>query len=76
MSKKKERKIKRLQRLPIWTVILQMVLTELIIFSLTIFICAVSVFGIINTLILNNAKDCQTVIQYVNEIFILMIKTM
>lgn len=67
MSKKKERKIKRLQRLPIWTVILQMVLTELIIFSLTIFICAVSVFGIINTLILNNAKDCQTVIQYVNE---------
>ncbi len=67
MSKKKERKIKRLQRLPIWTVVLQMVLTELIIFSLTVFICIVSVVGIINTLILNNAKDCQAVLQYVNE---------
>ena len=67
MSKKKERKIKRLQRLPIWTVVLQMILTELIIFSLTVFICFVSAFGIINTLILNNAKNCQTVIDYVNE---------
>ena len=67
MSKKKERRIKRLQRLPIWTVVLQMVLTELIIFSLTVFICIVSVLGIVNTLILNNAKDCQTVLEYVNE---------
>ena len=67
MSKKKERRIKRLQRLPIWTVVVQMILTELIIFSFTVFICVISVFGIINSLILNNAKDCKTVLEYVNE---------
>ena len=32
-----------------------------------VFICAISVFGIINSLILNNAKDCKTVLEYVNE---------
>ena len=67
MSKKKERRIKRLQRLPIWPAVLEMILTELVIFILTIFICAISVFGILNTLILNMAKDCNTVIQSVNE---------
>ena len=67
MSKKKERRIKRLQRLPIWPAVLEMVITELVIFILTIFICAISVFGILNTLILNMAKDCNTVVQSINE---------
>ena len=67
MSKKKDRKIKRLQRLAIWPAIVEMFIAEFIIFALTIFICALSVFGIINTLILTNAKECRTVVKFVNE---------
>ena len=67
MSKKKEKRIKRLQKLPIWPAVLEMIITELVIFILTFFICAIAIFGIINTLVLNMAKDCNTVIQSVNE---------
>ena len=67
MSKKKDRKIKRLQKMAIWPAIVEMLIIEIILFSLTVFICAISIFGIINTLIINNSKECRTVIQYVNE---------
>ena len=67
MSRTKDRKIKRLQKLGIWSVILEMVITELVIFSLTVFICVLSLFGIINTLILNNSKECRTIVEYVNQ---------
>ena len=67
MSKKKERRIKRLQKLPVWPAVLEMIITELVIFSLTIFICTLAIFGIVNTLVLNMARDCNTVIQYVNK---------
>ena len=67
MSKKKEKRIKRLQKMSIWPAVLEMIITELVIFSLTIFICALSIFGIVNTLVLNVAKDCNTVIDSVNK---------
>ena len=67
MSKKKDRKIKRMQRLAIWPAIVEMLITELIIFVLTIFICALAIFGIINTLVLNNSKECHTVVEFVND---------
>ena len=67
MSKKKDRRIKRLQRLPVWPAVVEMIITELVIFSLSLFICALSLFGILNTLILNIANECQTVVQAVEE---------
>ena len=67
MSKKKDRRIKRLQRIPIWSAVVQMIVTEFIIFSFTVFICLLCLLGIANTLILNAAKESQSVIQYVNE---------
>ena len=67
MSKKKDRRIKRLQRLPTWPAFVEMLVTELVIFTLSIFICTLAVVGIINTVVLNNAKECQTVVQYINE---------
>ena len=67
MSKKKDRKIKRLQRLPIWSAIVGIIITDFVLFVLTVFICSLSIFGIINTLILNNAKECNAIIQSVNE---------
>lgn len=67
MSKKKDRKIKRLQRLPIWSAIVGMIITESVLFVLTVFICSLSIFGIVNTLILNNAKECNAIVQSVNE---------
>ena len=67
MSKKKDRKIKRLQRLAIWPAVLEMIITELVIFSLTVFICAISMFGIANTLVLNMVKECRGAIELVEE---------
>ena len=67
MSKKKERKIKRLQRQAIWPAIVEMFIIEAVIMAMSVFICALAVFGIINTLILNNSKECRTVVQYVNK---------
>ena len=66
MSKKKERRIKRLQRLPIWPAIVEMLVTEFIIFALSFFICALAVIGIVNTLVLNNTKKCENIVRYVN----------
>ena len=67
MSKKKDRKIKRLQKLPIWPAVLEMIIVELVIFSLTIFICAISMFGIVNTLVLNMVKECRGAIEIVDN---------
>lgn len=67
MSKKKDRKIKRLQNMPIWPAVLEMIITELVILSLTVFICTLSVFGIINTLVLNKVKICRDVVELVND---------
>lgn len=67
MSKKKERRIKRLQRLPIWPAVVEMLLTELVILSLSILICTLAVIGIINTLTLNMVKDCRTAVELVND---------
>ena len=67
MSKKKEKRIKRLQKMPIWPAVLEMIITELVIFSLTIFICAFSLFGMINTVVLNMMKTCRSAVELVNE---------
>ena len=67
MSKKKDRKIKRLQRLAIWPAIVEMFIIETVILAMAIFICSLAIFGIINTLILNNSKECRAVVQYVNK---------
>lgn len=67
MSKKKERKIKRLQKLSIWPTILGMIITELVIFIFTVFICGISLAGIINSAIINTTKDCYKVVNYVNK---------
>ena len=67
MSKKKDRKIKRLQKLPIWPAVLEMIIVELVIFSLTIFICAISMFGIVNTLVLNMVKECRGAIELTED---------
>ncbi len=44
-----------------------MFITELIILTLTVFICALALFGIVNTIVINTAKDCRVVVQAVNE---------
>ena len=67
MSKKKEKRIKRLQKMPIWPAVLEMIITEFVIFSLTIFICAFSLFGMINTVVLNMMKTCRSAVELVNE---------
>ena len=67
MSKKKDRRIKRLQWFPIWPTVLQVIFTEFVILSFTAFICALAGLGIINTLIINNAKECRSIVQSVEE---------
>ncbi len=67
MSKKKERKIKRLQKLSIWPTILGMIITELVIFIFALFICGLALAGVINSAINNTTKECYKVVNYVNK---------
>ena len=67
MSKKKERKIKRLRRRAIWPAVVEMIITESIILVLTGAICVLALFGIINTVVMQNMKESSTIVQTVNE---------
>ena len=67
MSKKKDRRLKRLQRHPIWPAVVEIIITETIIFTLTTAICILALFGIINTVFMQNLKECRTIVQTVNE---------
>jgi EAL domain-containing protein (putative c-di-GMP-specific phosphodiesterase class I)/GGDEF domain-containing protein len=67
MSKKKERKIKRLRKRAIWPAVVEMIITETIIFVLTSLICLLALFGIINTVVMQNMKESSTLVQTVNE---------
>ncbi len=67
MSKKKEKKLKRLRRFSIWSLIVEMVIVELVISGLAFFSCALAVCGIVNTIVLNTAKDCNIVVNSINE---------
>ena len=67
MSKKKDKKIKRLQCLPIWPKILEMILTELIIFALSVFISLLAAYGVINSIVIQNVKECRLIVQSVNK---------
>ncbi len=67
MSKTKEKKIKRLQCMPVWPKILEMIITELIIFVLSVFISLLAGYGIINTIVLQNVKEAYTVVNSVNK---------
>ena len=67
MSKKKERKIKRLRRRAIWPAVVEMIITETIILVLTSLICVLALFGIVNTVVMQNMKESNTLVQTVNE---------
>lgn len=67
MSKKKERKIKRLRRRAIWPAVVEMIITETIIVVLTSLICLLALFGIINTVVMQNMKESHTLVQTVND---------
>ena len=67
MSKKKERKIKRLRRLSIWPAVVEMIITESIIMVFTLSICVLAIFGIVNTVIMQNVRENQTIVETVNK---------
>lgn len=67
MSRKKERKIKRLQHVTVWPTILGMIITLIVIFVMTTFICAVAFSGLVNSTLINSIKECKKVVQTVNE---------
>ena len=64
---KKERKIKRLRKRAIWPAVVEMIITETIIIVLTSLICVLALFGIINTVVMQNMKESSTLVQTVNE---------
>lgn len=69
MSKKKDKRIKRLQRLPIWPSILSLIIVEIIIFVISLFLCWCTVAGILNTIITQSEKACRSVVKTVNEYY-------
>ena len=69
MSKKKDRKIKRLRRLPIWPTVVSLIIIEIIVFVLSFFLCWCTLTGIAATVITQSEKECRSVLKTVNEYY-------
>ena len=67
MSKKKERRIRRLQRVTVFPTVIGMIISLLIIFSLSFFVSTLTFTGITNSIIIKNFEECNTVVQFINE---------
>ena len=69
MSKKKDRKIKRLRSIPIWPTVLSLIIVEIVVFSLTLFLCWCTLSAITMTVITQSEKECRSVLKTVNEYY-------
>ena len=69
MSKKKEKKIKRLQHAPVWQRVAGIIITRILVIGGTIFMSSVAAIGTINTVFLNNMEDARKVVQCFNETY-------
>ena len=67
MSRRKEKKIKRLRRVSILPVIIRQTLTETAILLFSIFISALVILTIMHGGFIENRKDCMTIVQAINE---------
>ncbi len=69
MSKKKDKKIKRLRRIPIWPTVLSLVIVEAVVFVIALFLCWCTIAGIAVTVITQSEKECRSVLKTVNEYY-------
>ncbi len=69
MSKKKDKKIKRLRSLPIWPSVLSLILVESIVFVIALFLCWCTLAGMAITVMTNSEKECRSVVETVNEYY-------
>ena len=67
MSKKKDKKIKRLRSLPIWPSVLSLIIVETIVFALAGFLCWCTISGIAVTVMTQSEQECRSVLKVVNE---------
>ena len=67
MSKKKDKKIKRLRSLPIWPSVLSLIIVETIVFALAVFLCWCTISGIAVTVMTQSEQECRSVLKVVNE---------
>ena len=70
MSKKKDKKIKRLRRLPVWPTIVSLILVESVVFVITLFLCWCTLSGIAVSVITQSEKECRSVVKTVNEYYL------
>ena len=69
MSRKKERKIKKLQHLSVGPVVFEIFLRELVIYAVTGLICFFAIVGAAYTVILQNDKECFQIVKAVEELW-------
>ena len=69
MSKKKEKRIKRLRRLPIWPTVLSLIIVETVVFVITLGLCWCTISGVVNTVITQSERECRSVLKTVNEYY-------
>ncbi len=70
MSKKKDKKIKRLRRLPIWPTIVSLIIVETIVFAITLFLCWCTISGIAVSVITQSEKECRSILKTVDEYYL------
>ena len=69
MSKKKEKRIKRLRRLPIWPTVVSLIIVETVVFVITLGLCWCTISGVVNTVITQSERECRSVLKTVNEYY-------
>ena len=69
MSKKKDKKIKKLRRLPVWPRVLSLVIFEIIVSALTVFLCWCTITAIGVTVLLQSEQECRSIVKTVNEYY-------
>ncbi|MBQ1834006.1 MAG: hypothetical protein II114_09620, partial [Treponema sp.] len=69
MSRKKERKIKKLQHLSVGPVVFEIFLRELVIYAVTGLICFFAIVGAAYAVILQNDKECFQIVKAVEELW-------
>ena len=69
MSRKKEKKIKRLQHTPVWRRVAGIIVTRSLFIGGTMIVCSIAAMGIVNTIFLDAMGDARKVVEYVNEAY-------
>lgn len=67
MSKKKEKKIKKLQHMPVWPAVMEMIFSEILIYIISITVFTFAAVCLMNQIVIQNDKSAKAALNAVNS---------